>query len=157
MANYDIVSNDFALSDEGIHLLRNRFNYRTINFYEVQKATFTKAVDTRNPVFTIIAGVLLIAFAVYQAIGVFEDFNDPTVHHIYIQSILLPVLPILTGFYCIYISIKKVPLLIIVLDEEKYKLSLQGFISAGRLEVVEKYLKEKLRESFYESAITYQL
>jgi hypothetical protein len=48
MTNYDIESKDFALSPEGIHLLRNRFNYKTIDFSDINKATFTRAADTKN-------------------------------------------------------------------------------------------------------------
>jgi hypothetical protein len=89
---------------------------------------------------------------VYQTIGVNEDFHDPSVHHIYIEAIILPVLPLRVGLYCIYIAEKKVPLLIIVLRSEKHKLSLQDIIIAGRMGVLETYLKEKLREKFYDSS-----
>jgi hypothetical protein len=151
MTNYDIESRDFALSQQGIHLLRNRFNYKTINFYDVHKATFTRAADTKNVVFILIVGLLLVAFAVYQAVGVYEDFHDPSVYHIYIEAILLPVFPLLLGLYCVYIAVKKVPLLIIELNSEKHKLSLKDIINAGRMEVLETYLKEKLREKFYDN------
>ena len=107
------IKKDFALSPEGIHLLRNRFNYKTINFSDIYKATFTRAADTKNVVLTAIAGVLLIAIAVYQAIGVYQDFIDPSVSHIYIESIAVLTLPFLAGIYCIYTALKKVPLLII--------------------------------------------
>ncbi len=106
MITYDIESKDFALSQQGIHLLRNRFNYKTITFYDIDKATFTRASDTKNIVLALIAGILLIVFAIYQTIGVFQDFHDPEVHRIYIESIVLPVLPLLVGLYCIYIAVK---------------------------------------------------
>ena len=151
MANYDIESKDFASSSVGIHLLRNRFNYKTISFYDIHKTTFTKAVETKNVVLTLIVGALLVAFAVFQAIGVYEEFCDPSVHHIYIQSILLPVLPLLVGLSCVYLGVKKIPLLIIELENEKHKLSLRDIIDSGRMEALETYLKEKLREKFYDS------
>ena len=151
MTNYDIESRDFALSPQGIHLLRNRFNYKTINFYDIHKATFTRAAETKNVLPALIAGTLLVAFAVYRAIGVYQDFQDPSVHHIYIESIMLPVLPLLLGLYCIYIAVKKVPLLIIELKGEKHKLSLRDIINAGQTAALEAYLKEKLREKFYDS------
>jgi len=151
MTNYDLESRDFALSPQGIHLLRNRFNYKTINFSEIDKASFTRAVETKNVLLTLIVGALLVAFAVYQAIGVYEDFNDPAVYHIYIESIVLPVLPVLLGGYCIYIAVKRVPLLIVELKGEKYKLNLKDFIKGGGTMGLETYLKEKLRERFYDN------
>jgi hypothetical protein len=151
MTNYVIESKDFALSPEGVHLLRNRFNYKTLDFYDIDKATFTRAAETKHVLLTLIVGALLVAFAVYQTISVYEDFQDPSVYRIYIESIILPVLPLLVGLYCIYIAVKKVPLLIIELKSEKYKLSLRDIISDGRMQVLETYLKEKLREKFYDS------
>jgi len=55
------------------------------------------------------------------------------------------------GLYCIYVAVKKVPLLIIELKSEKHKLSLQDIIITGRMEILETYLKVKLREKFYDS------
>jgi hypothetical protein len=151
MNNYDIQSKDFALSAQGVHLLRNRFNYKTINYNDVHKATFARAVETKNVVLTLIAGILFVGFAVYNAIGVFENFHNPAVHRIYIESIVLPVLPLLLGLYCIYIAVKKVPSLIIELESQKHTLSLEDIYKAGEIEILEIYLKEKLRTRFYDS------
>jgi len=150
MTNYDVESKDFALSRQGIHLLRHRFNYKTISFYDIDKAAFTKGVETKNVMLSLIAGALLIAFAVYQVIGVNEDFHDPSVHQIYVESIVLPVLPLLLGSYCIYIAVKKIPLLIIGLKSEKHKLSLRDIINTGGLEALKTNLREKLREKVYD-------
>ena len=151
MANYDFESRDFALSPQGVHLMRNRFNYKTIDFNDVDKASFTRAVETINVALCLIAGVLLIAFTVYHLIGVYEDFFDPTVRHIYIESIVAAVLPLAAGLYCIYIAIKKIPLLIIESKKATFKLSLKDIIKTGDTEVLRAYLKGKLRERFQDS------
>jgi len=151
MNNYDIQSKDFALSPQGVHLLRNRFNYKTINYYDIHKATFARAVETKNVALTLIVGILFIAFAVYNTIGVYQNFYDPTVHRIYIESIALPVLPVLLGIYCIYIAVKKVPSLIIELENQKHKLSIQDIYKAGQMQGLEIYLKDKLKARFYDS------
>src|SRR5215216_501179 len=139
LTGYDIQLKDFALSPQGIHLLRNRFNYKTISYNDVHKATFARAVETKNVVLTLIAGIALVGFAVYNTIGVYENFHNPTVHLIYIESIALPVLPVLLGLYCIYTAIKKVPSLIIELENQKHTLSLQDIYKAGLVENVEIY------------------
>jgi len=56
MNNYDFTSKDFALSAEGVHLLRNGFNHKTISFYDVEKATFKRAADTKNVGLTLMQG-----------------------------------------------------------------------------------------------------
>jgi len=151
MNNYDIQSKDFALSAQGIHLLRNRFNYKTINYDDIRKATFARAAETKNVALTLIVGILFITFSVYNTIGVYQNFYDPTVHRIYIESIALPVLPVLLGIYCIYIAVKKVPSLIIELENQKHTLSVQDIYKAELVGVLEVYLKEKLRTRFYDS------
>ena len=45
---YDIHAKDFALSADGVHLLRNRFNYKTISFNDINAAGFKRAVETKN-------------------------------------------------------------------------------------------------------------
>lgn len=149
MANYDIESKDFALSSQGLHLLRNRFNYKTINFDEVDKAYFTKAAETKNVVLALMVGILFVAFAIYGAVCVYDDFHDPSVYHISIESIMLPVLPLLAGAYCIYIALKKVSLLVIELKDQKYKLSVVDVVNSGQLIVLESYLRKKLATKLY--------
>jgi hypothetical protein len=151
MTSYDIESTDFALSSDGVHLLRNKFNYKTINFDDIDKATFTKSAETRNVMLALTVGVLLVAFAIYNGIGVYENFHDPLVRHIYIESIVLPILPLLAGSYCIYMAIRKVPLLMIYTKSEKYKLSLKGIIKSGRMDMLKVYLNQKLGTRFYDS------
>ncbi|WDF75852.1 hypothetical protein PQ469_18350 [Mucilaginibacter sp. KACC 22773] len=67
---------------------------------------------------------------------------------IYTESIVLPVLPLLLGLYCIYIA---VPSLIIELESQKHTLSLEDIYKDGRMGILEIYLKEKLRTRFYDN------
>jgi hypothetical protein len=152
MTTYQTQSKDFALSDDGVHLLRNGFNYQTISYNDIHKAAFTMAVETKNVALMLGFGTLLIAFSLYNTIGVFENFNDPLVHRIYVESIVLPVLPFLLGLYCIYISVKKVPTLLIELNNKKHKLSIQEFVKHQHVGELESYLKVKLGSRFYETA-----
>lgn len=149
MTNYDIESKDFSLSPLGLHLLRNKFNYKTINLADVDKAYFTRAPETKNVALALLIGVVFVVFAIYSAICVYDDFHDPLAYHIYIESIMLPVFPLLAGSYCIYIAVKKIPLLIIELKNKKYKLSVVDVINTGQLYELESYLKEKLNARFY--------
>src|ERR1700760_3241222 len=98
MNNYDFTSKDFALSAEGVHLLRsNGFNYKTISFYDVQKATFKRAPDPNNVWLMLIAGVVLILLAIFQTLDIYWKINDSSIHHIYRESIAAIVLLFLTG------------------------------------------------------------
>ena len=151
MPEYEFQAKDFALSQQGVHLLRNRFNYNNVDFNDINKASITRAVETNNVVLTLIAGALLLAFAIYQSIGVYEAFYDPSTHIIYTESISVIVFPLLLGFYCIYISVKKIPVLIVEVKSKKHKLILKDVVKAGRIYDLESYLKKQLKERFYYS------
>ena len=144
MSIYNFESTDFALSDKGIHLLRNRYNYKTIEYNMIDKATVKKAAEINNVIPCLVIGIGLLGFAILQTRHMINIFNDPTVTIIYIEAIILPVLPGLVGIYLIYISVKKGFVLIIEAGGKKYKLRLRDFIKDNTKETVIKYLTEKL-------------
>jgi|GEM_PF-3432531 len=150
MNNYDFISKDFALSAEGVHLLRNGFNHKTINFYDVEKATFKRAADTNNVWLTLIAGGLLILFALLQSLGVVMSFYGADFHIIHTSSIAVVALPFAAGIYCIYMVVKKVPLLLVEAGNKKYKLSLEDIIKKQQKENLKVYLTGKLNVRFYD-------
>ena len=144
MSNYDFESTDFALSDKGIHLLRNGYNYKTIEYNMVDKATIKKGAEIKNVVLCLVIGICLLGFAILQTRHMINIFNDPTVTTIYIEAIVLPVLPGLVGIYLVYIAVKKGIVLIIETGSKKYKLRLRDFIKDNTKEKVIKYLTAKL-------------
>ncbi|MGN6494398.1 MAG: hypothetical protein ACTHLE_20570 [Agriterribacter sp.] len=93
MDAYAFKANDFALSGQGIHLLRNGFNYKTIEYGQIKKATIKRAREIKNVFLSMLFGILLLAFVISQSFYLIKVFNDPNVHRIYIESIVLPVLP----------------------------------------------------------------
>ena len=143
---FDIEATDFALSSEGIHLLRSKFNYETIPYDKVSKATLTKGSEIKNVLLAFIVGFVLISFAILQSIHVLKLFQDPAVHRIYIQSIVLPVLPALIGAYLIYGSLKRRLVLIVRKDSARYKFRLKGIDKDS--DSLIGYLREKLSGRF---------
>lgn len=148
MKSYDFKFTDFALSEKGIHLLRNRYNHKTIPFNEVDKAIIRKDVETKNVLLTLIFGILLLSFAILQIISVINNFNDPEIHIIHAETIILPLLPAIAGAFCIYISTKKIPILRIESGNQKHKLSLKDAVKMNKEDELRIYLEEKLHHSF---------
>ena len=144
MNPYHYQSEDFALSDDGVHLLRNRYNYKTIAYSEVEKATIRRAVEVKNSPVLLALGTIFLAFAFYQSRWVIDLFNDPTVYHIYIESIVLPVLPAAIGVYCLYTGLRKGPVLLLSIGNSVQKLRLRSLYKQGVMPDVEKYLDRKL-------------
>jgi len=146
MNTYDFESTDFALSMQGVHLLRGRFNYKTIEYGDINKATIKRTREIKNVILSMTFGVFLLAFAILQTLLVINVFGDPNVHKIYIESIILPLLPGLVGIYLIYIANKKGLMLIIETKGKSEKLRLSGFVKNKNTYQLRNYLIARLSD-----------
>lgn len=99
MSQYQFQSEDFGLSDNGVHLLRSQFNFKTIRYEEVKRATIERSSEIKNAALILLLGILLASFAFYQARWVIELFTTPSTTTIHIESIVLPVIPAEASFH----------------------------------------------------------
>ena len=148
MSNYIFETPDFGLSHTGLHLLRSGYNYKTINYYDIQEASLKRAVAVKNWLLVLAIGFALISVAVYQAVHVYNLFMNPEVYTVYIESIVLPVLPLLLGNYCIYIALKKTAVLQVSHSEGRIKLALKDIIQNEQADQLAAFLQEKLGTRF---------
>jgi len=144
MSQYQYQFGDFALSDSGVHLLRSRFNYKTLRYDEITDATIKRTTEIKNAAVILVFGIALVGFAFFQGRMVIGLFNDPEVGHIYIESIVLPIIPAFLGIYCIYIGLRKGPVLILEEGGRKYKLRLRSAVKKGVADEFERYLNLRL-------------
>jgi hypothetical protein len=144
MSLYHFQFEDFALSDSGIHLLRNKFNFKTIGYDEIKTATIERSTEIRNASLTLLIGILLTCFTFYQYRWLLGMLTDHQSHVIYIESIVLPVIPAFLGIYCILIAVKKAPVLKLEAGKRKYKLRLRSVIKNDLAIEFEEYLSRKL-------------
>jgi hypothetical protein len=147
--DFDFEATDFALSKNGIHLLRNRYNYKTINYKEVNKAIVRKAPEIKNYLLILIFGIILIAFAVKVAIGIIRLFENPDVKVVYIEHIVLPVIPALMGFYMIWTALRRGPILFIETNTTNHQLRLREFKKNGNAAELLTYLSNNLYNKVY--------
>jgi hypothetical protein len=80
----------------------------------------------------------------YQSRWIIEMLTDHKSHVIYIEAIVLPVIPAFLGIYCIYIAVKKAPVLKLEEGNRKHKLRLRSVIRNGQAIEFETYLNRKL-------------
>jgi hypothetical protein len=144
MSKYEYELTDFALSENGIHLLRNRYNYKTITFQDLERVRIKRGAEIKNSLLSFIIGVALFSFSVFKGISIYQDFTDPAVHRIYIESIILPLFPALIGLYLVYASIKRGPILQIEQGRARYKLRLKEIQKNNQAENLKLFLCEKL-------------
>lgn len=148
MSHYTFETARFGLSDEGLHLLRSGHNYKTLAYPDIRKAILKKGVAIKNWLLVLLLGIGLISFAVYQAAHLYHLFMDPNTHKVYIESILLPVLPLILGNYCIYVSLKRTTILKVRYHGGKVKLPLGELFSTNEAIEVTAFLQEKLGSHF---------
>lgn len=148
MSNYNFETSKFGLSDNGLHLLRSGYNYKTLAYHDIRKATLKRGVAIKNWLLVLLLGISLISFAVYQAAHLYHLFMDPATHTVYIQTVVLPVLSLILGNYCIYISLKRTTILKIKYRGGKTKLSLKTIVINNETEQLVAYLQEKLGTRF---------
>jgi hypothetical protein len=148
VSNYTFETASFGLSDEGVHLLRSGYNYKTLPYPDIRKATLKRGVAIKNWLLVLLLGIGLISFAVYQAAHLYHLFMDPNTHTVFIQSIILPVLPLILGNYCFYVSLKRTTILKMKYRGGKTKLSLKTIVINNETEQLVAYLQEKLDTRF---------
>jgi len=151
MNPYQFQFEEFALSEEGVHLLRNGFNYKTVYYRETQNATLTKAIEIKNAPVIFALGVLMLLFAFYQSRWVLYLFTD-TNYDIYIESIILPLIALSFGIYCIYTPLRKGPVLLLDDGTSSYKLRLRAVYKSKMAGGVENYLRDRLGPKYVRSS-----
>ena len=94
---YTYEAEKFAVSDNGLHLLRNRFNYETILWNTIESIEVRDGKDLRNWLWVLFVGVVLAGYAIYDVFHILFIFNDPNVHRIYVERLVVPVIPLSLG------------------------------------------------------------
>lgn len=91
MASYNFETREFAVSDAGIHLLRDRYNYRTIRFSEIKRIAIEKGQETPNWIGVFILGTAIIFAAVDFSMASIDSFisGSATTGHAKILIFLL--------------------------------------------------------------------
>ena len=104
MNQYYFETREFGVSDNGIHLLRSRFNYETIEFNQVDYLIIGKGKELNNWLIILLIGLALVSFSVYYSLSLFNIIDNNEVNVIYLEEILVPLIPFMLGGYCLYSS-----------------------------------------------------
>lgn len=97
---------NFIIEDDGIHLLRNGFDYKTLLKKDLYEATISKGPQVKNWALLFSIGLALIAFVIYYAIA-FLDILVNTNETIYIEQFVIPIIPLALGIVCVYNSLRR--------------------------------------------------
>jgi len=144
MSKYYFETQDFGLSDQGIHLLRSRYNYKTIDFNQVAKIIIERGKELNNWIAILVLGVALVSFALYYAVGMFNFLTDGVRGRVSIQEILVPLIPFLMGVYCMYSSTRNgIVMRVFTMDGKHERFPLKELEQKQELAPFQQLLKEK--------------
>lgn len=145
MTNYYFETREFGVSDKGIHLLRSRFNYETIDFSQVDSVTIERGKELNNWLAILAVGLAFVSFSVYYSVRLFSLISNHEVNVISIEEILVPLIPFILGGYCLYTSTRNGTILRIRTTQNKAdKFPLKELEQHNKIRPFQDFLKERL-------------
>jgi hypothetical protein len=142
MSKYQYETDQFGISEEGIHLLRSRFNYETISYSTIEAIQFEKGKQIKNWVLMLIIGLALLGIGLFMAYKVIcEFFFANNFHRFYMEQFALPVLPIFIGAYSLYYSLKNGTILKVQRDKKQIKIRIGNVADTVTKDIVVILLK----------------
>jgi len=148
---YLFQSRYFAISAQGIHLLRSGYNYKTMTYPEISGLEVRKGHELKNWVFVMIIGIILTGYGLFDIFQIYQLFNNPTIPRVYIERMIIPFFPLLLGIYSFWIASRK-SWILQVKSKQVQHLSLKEFVEKNTFNE----FVESLR-SFYPSTTIYGL
>jgi hypothetical protein len=146
--NYHFETKEFGLSDNGFHLLRSRFNYQTYQYSDIDSVTIEKGKEINNWIVVLGIGLSMTVFSIWYSFRLLSIFNNGEVNVLFIEEIVVPVIPFLLGLYLIYTSTRNGLMLIIVTKQKTTKrLPLRELENQGNIEDFRKMLDSNLTQT----------
>jgi len=118
---YIFESENFGLSEDSFHLLRSRFNYKTYKNDEVRQLVVERGRLVNNWFVILTLGIVLIGFSLYYAYRLYYLLESGQISRIYIEEIVIPVIPFFMGIYSLYASLRIGPTLKVSFSDNKGK------------------------------------
>jgi hypothetical protein len=140
--NYLFKAERFAISEGNLHLLRNEFNYETIPMESINTIEVRDGKDLKNWWWVLFVGIALTGYALWDVFYILFILNDPETYMIYVERLVLPVIPMALGIYSIYIALRNTRVMVVKNTSKSYYLSLRELVKRQQfLEFIE-YMKK---------------
>jgi len=125
---YLFEAEKLGLTEKNIHLLRNKYNYKSIEINQVDSMTIENGKDLKNWFWVLFVGLALIGFVVYDISNLIIILNDDNTYNVYIERLLIPLFPMLLGIYTVIISLRNTKVMKVKIDSILYYFSLRKII-----------------------------
>ena len=145
MTRYNFETREFAVSDAGIHLLRDRYNYATIRFAEIKRIAIEKGNETPNWIGAFILGTAILYAAVDFSMSSIESFISGNGNTGLVKILVFLLLIGCAGGYFVYSSVQHGIILRISYGIGKRdRFPLRTIVMQGQLDDLLFLLKNKL-------------
>ena len=139
---YALETDEFALSDTGLHWLRSRYNYKTISYQDLDEFRLTRGREVNNWWLLFGFGIALLILSALVAFIVYHDLTDnPYVTRVNIEMILALVIPLLLGGFSLYTSLRNGEMLYVYQGQKRYRFPLRKLVEGGQRDNLIRYLK----------------
>jgi len=137
MSVYQFETDQFGITEGGIHLLRSRFNYETIEFTEVNKISIHKGKQVNNWLLLLVLGLGLFGTGLYAAVKIiYEYFFADNFRLFYTEQFILPVLPLILGAVSVYFSMMTGPVLTVTVKNKSKRFPLYELKKKSQLDAL---------------------
>ena len=144
MGHYYFKTNEFGVTDRGIHLLRSGFNYETIDFAQIHKLEIETGKELNNWLAILVIGLILLAPGIYFAINVINVLVHGDISPYGARIALLLFIP-LVGVYFIYASLQTGTILKLYYGrDKKNKFPLRQIVREKRMDDFKLLMRDKL-------------
>jgi hypothetical protein len=118
MKQYYFRTNEFGVTDKGIHFLRSGFNYETIAFDQINKIEIKKGKELNNWFAILVIGLCLFIPGIYFAVNIINLLAHGDRIPYGPKIALLLFIPVVGGYF-IYTSLKTGTILKIYYGRDK--------------------------------------
>ena len=133
-----------GLSETKIHYLKNKREYDSVAFDELNELVIKKGKAINNWILLLIISIALLCGGIYTTKNIIEFFNAPTGGRIFIEEILMALFLIVLGASFFYESVRKEKILIFEKGGKQKRFSLTKFDKKGELDDFIGYLSSKV-------------
>ncbi len=143
--DYKFKTEQFGLTDKGIHFLRNGYNYQTIEYSQINYAEISKGKELNNWFIIFLIGVILIIPAIFITIPIVEAFQKGDMSGRQIRIVLLFFIPVVGGYF-VYSSLQSGTILSIHYGpDKKSRYSLNQILKRNEMKDFKLFLADKLK------------
>lgn len=122
----EVIEQLFKLTPQGIHLLRNKYSYKIIEYSEVNNASLINGRSVKNWKLVFVIGFLLflgaLLFLYFLFNGLSIEEKDVRFYNMFGSGVVAALVLGVAGIGLIFNSIRTVPIIIITTKESMYKL-----------------------------------